>query len=134
MVLSKKSKRDTVAVDQIVMGNVVMEADNDKNCPIKEVEEEYIGKQAIKVSEDSHNFILSELVQREYLEYDSNRVYTDDVESENEIDHVGGDENEELGTVEEQEDEEEEQIFILFFAFQNKYYIYQYISKSLSLF
>ena len=49
-----------MAVDQILMGNVVMEAVNDKNCPIKEVEEEYSGKQAIQVSEDSHTFILPE--------------------------------------------------------------------------
>ena len=49
----------------------------------------------------------------------------DHVESENEIDDVGGGENEELTTVEEQE--EEEQIFILDFAFHNKYYEYIYI-------
>ena len=102
----KKSNVDTVAVNQIVMGNVVMEAVNDKNCPIKEVEEEYSGKQVIKVSEDSHNFILAEMIRQNYLEYDPNRVYTDGVE--NEIDDVGGDELDELTRAVETVEEEEE--------------------------
>ena len=122
----KKSKVDTVAVNQIVMGNIVMEAVNDENCPIKEVEEEYRGKQAMKVSEDSHDFILGEMVRREYLEYDPNRIYLDEVESKN--DDVGRGENEELFTVDEkEEEEEEEEIFILVFALHNKYYVYIYI-------
>mmetsp|Transcript_30608 Transcript_30608/g.34287 ORF Transcript_30608/g.34287 Transcript_30608/m.34287 type:complete len:117 (+) Transcript_30608:127-477(+) len=60
----QNSKIDTVAVDQIVMGNVVMEAVNDENCPIKEVEEEYSGKQAMKVSEDSNNFFAGNCTKR----------------------------------------------------------------------
>ena len=39
-----KSLVDTVSVDQIVMRNVVKEAVNDKNCPINEVKEDYLGK------------------------------------------------------------------------------------------
>ena len=81
-----------------------MEAVNDENCPIKEVEEEYSGKQAMKVSEDSHNFILQEIIRREYLEYDPNRIFTDDVE--NEIDDVDGDELDELTRAVEEEEEE----------------------------
>ena len=87
------------------MGNVVMEAVNDNNCPMKEVEKEYRGKQAMKVSKDSHNFILQEIIRRDYLEYDPNRIYMDEVESEN--DDVGGGENDELFTVEEPEEEDD---------------------------
>ena len=45
----------------------------------------------MKVSEDSHNFILGEMVRRKYLEYNPNKVYMDGVENKNknEIDYVG---------------------------------------------
>ena len=68
MVLSKELNFDPVAVDQIVTGNVDVEVVNDENCPIKAVEEKCRGKQAIKVSEDSHSCILAEIVRREQIE------------------------------------------------------------------
>ena len=33
---------------------------------------------AVKISEESHNFILDEVQRRERLEYDPSRVYTED--------------------------------------------------------
>ena len=40
--------------------------------------------------------ILGEMLHQEYLEYDPNRVYIDGVESDNEYDDVGGEEDEEI--------------------------------------
>ena len=39
-------------------------------------------KNALKINEESHNFILDEIIRRERLEYDPRRVFVDGDEEE----------------------------------------------------
>ena len=50
--------------------------------PPKRVHKTAEKNEALKISEDSHNFILDEIIRREILEYDPSRVFVGDEDDE----------------------------------------------------
>ena len=65
----------SVEVVNIVNGNVKVENMSENNLPYYKVHDECKKKKAVKVSDDSHNLTMDEILRRNNYEYDPNRVY-----------------------------------------------------------
>ena len=84
----------------VVATGVTMNKISPTNMPPNRIRKQAIDKNALKISDDSHNFILDEIVRRDALEYDPNRVYTgnevNDEEEEDPEDDDDDDDEEEM--------------------------------------
>ena len=82
------SYREEVAVDlmNVVMAGVEMEKMGDGNYPPLGMRKEAEDNNARKINLGCHNQILDEIVNRERLEYDPTRVYTDQKEEDEDSD------------------------------------------------
>lgn len=73
-----KSVEDTaVNLVNVVSTGVVMLPISQSTMPPSRVRKEAEKRNALKISEESHNFILDEITRRERLEYDPSRVFVD---------------------------------------------------------
>lgn len=62
--------------------------------PPKRAQKRAQKNEALKISEDSHNLILDEIMRRDRLEYDPSRVFVGDEDEEDDEDEDDDDEEE----------------------------------------
>jgi hypothetical protein len=79
---TKSAAKETFDLVNVVSTGVVMLPISPSNMPPKRVHETAERNEALKISEDSHNFILDEIIRRERLEYDPSRVFVGDEDDE----------------------------------------------------
>ena len=84
---TKSVEGDSVDLLNVVSTGVDMLQISPMNMPPSRRMKEAKANGALKISEESHNFILDEIIRRDRLEYDPTRVYfgeeDEDIESEN---------------------------------------------------
>ena len=73
---------DSVDVTNIVNGNVKVEKISPNNLPHHSVQEECQELGAIKVCDSENKFNVDEMIRRNKLEFDPNRVYPDGYDSD----------------------------------------------------
>ena len=101
---------EEISVSRVVMANVEVDKISPHNVPGKRVRDTIEKRLAVKVTAESKAFILDEIVRREYIEYDPNRVYAID-ENPDEEENNYADEEEENLLVAVESDEENENTF-----------------------
>jgi hypothetical protein len=79
---TKSAAKETFDLVNVVSTGVVMLPISPSNMPPKRVHKTAERNEALKISEDSHNFILDEIIRRERLEYDPSRVSVGDEDNE----------------------------------------------------
>ena len=88
---------DSVDLLNVVSTGVDMFPISQSNMPPSKRQKEAKANGALKISEESHNFILDEIFRRDRLEYDPTRVFfgeEDESESESESESECGSESE----------------------------------------
>jgi hypothetical protein len=79
---TKSAAKETFDLVNVVSTGVVMLPISPSNMHPKRVHKTAERNKALKISEDSHNFILDEIIIRERLEYDPSRVFVGDEDDE----------------------------------------------------
>jgi hypothetical protein len=79
---TKSAAKETFDLVNVVSTGVVMLPISLSNMPPKKVHKTAERNEALKISEDSHNFILDEIIRKERLEYDPSRVFVGDEDDE----------------------------------------------------
>jgi hypothetical protein len=74
----KSSTKEEFDLMNVVMTGVEMIPFSPTNMPSSRARSQAMENNAFRISEDSHNFILDEILRRERIEYDPSRVYDDD--------------------------------------------------------
>jgi len=100
-------KEEILEVASIVMSDVDMEKVSGTNPPPASNKNELAQKRPRRVSDDSHGYILDEIVRRDMLEHDPNRVYVVNRRADEENDSE--DSEMEDSEMEESEEESEEE-------------------------
>ena len=71
---TKSEGKTIVEMDKVVDTDVQVNPVPPSNMLPRRIRKQITNQIAVKISEDSHNFILDQIVQREGLEYDPTRV------------------------------------------------------------
>jgi hypothetical protein len=79
---TKSAANETFDLVNVVSTGVMMLPISPSNMPPKRVHKTAEKNEALKISEDSHNFILDEIIRRERLEYNPSRVFVGDEDDE----------------------------------------------------
>ena len=79
-----KEQEEIVEVHKIVMSDIVMEKVSRTNPPPASNKNSLAQKRPHRVSVRSHDYILDEIVRRDMLEYNPNRVYDGEESKEEE--------------------------------------------------
>ena len=84
---TNSTKETTIDMVNVVATSVVMDPISPSNRIPRNARKEATKKNSLKISDDSHNFILDEIIRRERLEYDPSKVLVgDEDEDEDEYD------------------------------------------------
>ena len=93
---TKSAIEDSFDVVNVVSTGVEMLPISPSNMPPKRAQKRAQKNEALKISEESHNLILDEIMRRDRLEYDPSRVFVGDEDEEDDEDEDDDDDEEEM--------------------------------------